>query len=227
MLFRSITMFHECGHGLHHMLTEIDALGVSGINGVEWDAVELPSQFMENFCWEWEVLKQMTAHSQTGEPLPKDLFEKMIRAKNFQNGLATLRQLVFSTMDWRLHSEFVANQAQASDILALSRRVNDEIHVTPQPDISRWINTFSHIFAGGYAAGYYSYKWAEVLSADAYAAFEETAQSTGSVVNSVTGNKYRQEILAVGGSRSAAESFKAFRGREPEIDALLRHGGLS
>ena len=222
-----ITMFHECGHGLHHMLTEIDALGVSGINGVEWDAVELPSQFMENFCWEWEVLKQMTAHSQTGEPLPKDLFEKMIRAKNFQNGLATLRQLVFSTMDWRLHSEFVANQAQASDILALSRRVNDEIHVTPQPDISRWINTFSHIFAGGYAAGYYSYKWAEVLSADAYAAFEETAQSTGSVVNSVTGNKYRQEILAVGGSRSAAESFKAFRGREPEIDALLRHGGLS
>ena len=136
-----ITMFHECGHGLHHMLTEIDALGVSGINGVEWDAVELPSQFMENFCWEWEVLKQMTAHSQTGEPLPKDLFDKMIRAKNFQNGLATLRQLVFSTMDWRLHSEFVANQAQASDILALSRRVNDEIHVTPQPDISRWINT--------------------------------------------------------------------------------------
>jgi oligopeptidase A len=222
-----ITMFHECGHGLHHMLTEIDALGVSGINGVEWDAVELPSQFMENFCWEWEVLKQMTAHSQTGEPLPKDLFDKMIRAKNFQNGLATLRQLVFSTMDWRLHSEFVANQAQASDILALSRHVNDEIHVTPQPDISRWINTFSHIFAGGYAAGYYSYKWAEVLSADAYAAFEETAQSTGSVVNSVTGNKYRQEILAVGGSRSAAESFKAFRGREPEIDALLRHGGLS
>ena len=222
-----ITMFHECGHGLHHMLTEIDALGVSGINGVEWDAVELPSQFMENFCWEWEVLQKMTAHSQTGKSLPRELFDKMIRAKNFQNGLATLRQLVFSTMDWRLHSEFSASQSQATDILSLSRRVNHEIHVTPQPDISRWINTFSHIFAGGYAAGYYSYKWAEVLSADAYAAFEETAQITGSVINAATGNKYRHEILAVGGSRSAADSFKAFRGREPEIDALLRHGGLS
>jgi oligopeptidase A len=222
-----ITMFHECGHGLHHMLTQVSALGVSGINGVEWDAVELPSQFMENFCWEWEVLQKMTAHVETGETLPKELFDKMTAAKNFQNGMSTLRQLVFSMADWKLHSEFQAEKAQPRDILALSKSINDDIHVIPQSDISRWPNTFSHIFAGGYSAGYYSYKWAEVLSADAYAAFEEAAKKTGSVLDKATGERYRQEILEVGGSRSAAESFKAFRGREPQIDALLRHGGLA
>ncbi|WP_370626452.1 M3 family metallopeptidase [Polynucleobacter sp. 30F-ANTBAC] len=221
-----ITMFHECGHGLHHMLTKVSALGVSGINGVEWDAVELPSQFMENFCWEWEVLQKMTAHVETGETLPQSLFDKMIAAKNFQNGLGTLRQLVFSMADWKLHSEFTPENAQATDVLALSKSINDDIHVIPQSEISRWPNTFSHIFAGGYSAGYYSYKWAEVLSADAYAAFEEAAKKTGSVLDQATGERYREEILEVGGSRSAAESFKAFRGREPKIDALLRHGGL-
>jgi oligopeptidase A len=222
-----ITMFHECGHGLHHMLTQVTTLGVSGINGVEWDAVELPSQFMENFCWEWEVLQQMTAHVDTGEALPKALYDKMIAAKNFQNGMATLRQLVFSLTDWRLHSSFDPHQAKPTDILKLSKELNDQIHVIPQSDLSRWPNTFSHIFAGGYSAGYYSYKWAEVLSADAYAAFEEAAKVTGSILDQATGERYRQEILEVGGSRPAAESFKAFRGREPQIDALLRHGGLA
>jgi len=222
-----ITMFHECGHGLHHMLTQVNTLGVSGINGVEWDAVELPSQFMENFCWEWEVLQKMTAHIDSGESLPRHLFEKMIAAKNFQNGLGTLRQLVFSLTDWRLHSSFNPHEADQSAVLQLSRAINDEFHVIPQSDISRWPYTFSHIFAGGYAAGYYSYKWAEVLSADAYAAFEEAAEKTGSILNAEVGQRYQREILAVGGSRSAAESFVAFRGREPEIDALLRHGGLA
>ncbi|MEY3863732.1 MAG: hypothetical protein RL183_617, partial [Pseudomonadota bacterium] len=222
-----ITMFHECGHGLHHMLTQVGSLGVSGINGVEWDAVELPSQFMENFCWEWEVLEKMTSHVETGETLPKSLYEKMIAAKNFQNGMSTLRQLVFSLTDWRLHSNFDPHSAKPVDILQLSRQINDQVHVIKQSDLSRWPNTFSHIFAGGYSAGYYSYKWAEVLSADAYAAFEEAAKKTGSILDEATGERYRQEILEVGGSRSAAESFKAFRGREPEIDALLRHGGLA
>jgi oligopeptidase A len=222
-----ITMFHECGHGLHHMLTQVGSLGVSGINGVEWDAVELPSQFMENFCWEWEVLEKMTSHVETCETLPKSLYEKMIDAKNFQNGMGTLRQLVFSLADWRLHSSFDPHSAKPEDILQLSRQINDQVHVIKQSDLSRWPNTFSHIFAGGYSAGYYSYKWAEVLSADAYAAFEEAAKKTGSILDEATGERYRQEILEVGGSRSAAESFKAFRGREPKIDALLRHGGLA
>lgn len=221
-----ITLFHESGHGLHHLLTQVGALGVSGINGVEWDAVELPSQFMENFCWEWEVLEKMTAHAETGEPLPRELFEKMLAAKNFQNGFTTLRQIVMSLTDWRLHSTFVAKAAQEHAVLDLSRRIADEYGIVAQPEISRWINSFSHIFAGGYAAGYYSYKWAEVLSADAYSAFEEAAKLTGSVLDAQTGARYREEILEVGGSRSAAESFKAFRGREPRIDALLRHGGL-
>ena len=222
-----ITLFHESGHGLHHLLTQVGALGVSGINGVEWDAVELPSQFMENFCWEWEVLENMTAHTETGKPLPRELFEKMLAAKNFQNGLATLRQIVMSLTDWRLHSSFDATHAKDHAVLDVSRLIAAEYNIIAQPEISRWINTFSHIFAGGYAAGYYSYKWAEVLSADVYSAFEEAAKLTGSVLDAKTGARYREEILEVGGSRSAAESFKAFRGREPSIDALLRHGGLA
>ena len=222
-----ITLFHESGHGLHHLLTQVSALGVSGINGVEWDAVELPSQFMENFCWEWEVLEKMTSHIETGKPLPRELFDKMLAAKNFQNGWMTLRQIVMSLTDWRLHSRFDAKNAEGQAVLDLSREIAEEFNVIAQPEISRWINTFSHIFAGGYAAGYYSYKWAEVLSADAYSAFEEAAKLTGSVLDPVTGARYREEILEVGGSRPAAESFKAFRGREPSIDALLRHGGLA
>ena len=222
-----ITLFHESGHGLHHLLTQVSALGVSGINGVEWDAVELPSQFMENFCWEWEVLEKMTAHAQTGKPLPRELFDKILAAKNFQNGLATLRQIVMSLTDWRLHSSFDAIGAHGHAVLDVSRNIANQYNIIPQPEISRWINSFSHIFAGGYAAGYYSYKWAEVLSADAYSAFEEAAKLTGSVLDAKTGTRYREEILEVGGSRPAAESFKAFRGREPSIDALLRHGGLA
>ena len=221
-----ITLFHESGHGLHHLLTQVSALGVSGINGVEWDAVELPSQFMENFCWEWEVLEKMTAHAETGKPIPRELYEKILAAKNFQNGYMTLRQVVMSLTDWRLHASFDPDSAKGQAILDVSRRIADQFNVIPQAPISRWINTFSHIFAGGYAAGYYSYKWAEVLSADVYSAFEEAAKLTGSILDEETGIRYRQEILEVGGSRPAAESFKAFRGREPNIDALLRHGGL-
>ncbi|ACD16992.1 M3 family metallopeptidase [Paraburkholderia phytofirmans] len=221
-----ITLFHEFGHGLHHMLTRVDELGVSGINGVEWDAVELPSQFMENFCWEWDVLSDMTSHVETAKPLPRDLFDKMLAAKNFQSGLGTLRQIVFSMFDMQLHTGFDASGTKNATELA--SEINARFHVVPQAPFSRWPNTFSHIFAGGYAAGYYSYKWAEVLSADAYAAFEEAAQTaSGSVLDQATGLRYRKEILEVGGSRPAMESFKAFRGREPNIDALLRHNGMS
>jgi oligopeptidase A len=221
-----ITLFHEFGHGLHHMLTRVDELGVSGINGVEWDAVELPSQFMENFCWEWDVLSDMTSHVETAKPLPRDLFDKMLAAKNFQSGLGTLRQIVFSMFDMQLHTGFDANGTKNATELA--NEINERFHVVPQASFSRWPNTFSHIFSGGYAAGYYSYKWAEVLSADAYAAFEEAAQAaSGSVLDQATGMRYRKEILEVGGSRPAMESFKAFRGREPNIDALLRHNGMT
>ena len=222
-----ITLFHEFGHGLHHMLTQVNERDVSGISGVEWDAVELPSQFMENFCWEWEVLKHMTAHVETGEPLPRELFEKMLAAKNYQSGLQTLRQVEFSLFDMLLHS--LAEPATTGDaILALQRQVRDEVAVLHPPAYSRTPHTFSHIFAGGYSAGYYSYKWAEVLSADAYAAFEEAAQQNGhSTLDVSTGRRYRQAILEAGGSRPAMESFKAFRGREPSIDALLRHQGMA
>jgi oligopeptidase A len=221
-----ITLFHEFGHGLHHMLTRVDEQGVSGIYGVEWDAVELPSQFMENFCWEWDVLTDMSSQVETGAPLPRELFDKMLAAKNFQSGLGTLRQIVFSMFDMTLHVDFdPAAQQSAND---LAREINTRFHVIPQASFSRWPNTFSHIFAGGYAAGYYSYKWAEVLSADAYAAFEEAAKTAnGSVLDTATGSRYRREILEVGGSRPAMESFKAFRGREPRIDALLRHNGMA
>ena len=217
-----ITLFHETGHGLHHMLTQVNERDVSGIAGVEWDAVELPSQFMENFCWEWDVLKHMTAHVDTGEALPRTLYDKMIAAKNFQSGMQTLRQIEFSLFDMLLHTE----HNPADDFMALLNQVRAEIAVLPSPAYNRMANTFSHIFAGGYAAGYYSYKWAEVLSADAYAAFEETALADGTP-NPETGRKYRESILEVGGSRPAMESFKAFRGREPQIDALLRHQGMS
>jgi oligopeptidase A len=221
-----ITLFHEFGHGLHHMLTRVDELGVSGINGVEWDAVELPSQFMENFCWEWDVLIDMSSHVDTGATLPRDLFDKMLAAKNFQSGLGTLRQIVLSMVDIVLHTDF--DPAGAKSVIDEARDINERFHVVPQAPFSRWINTFTHVFAGGYAAGYYSYKWAEVLSADAYAAFEEAAKATnGSVLDVQTGIRYRREILEVGGSRAAMDSFKAFRGREPSIDALLRHNGMT
>ncbi|MCU4119181.1 M3 family metallopeptidase [Variovorax sp. N23] len=220
------TLFHEFGHGLHHMLTQINERDVSGISGVEWDAVELPSQFMENFCWEWDVLQHMTAHVDTGLPLPRALFDKMTAAKNFQSGLQTLRQIEFSLFDMLLHTEYDAAKAQPGGVMALLGQVRSEVAVMPSPAFSRTPNTFSHIFSGGYAAGYYSYKWSEVLSADAYAAFEETAGASGEP-SIETGRKYRQAILEAGGSRTAMESFKAFRGREPQLDALLRHQGMS
>ena len=216
------TLFHEFGHGLHHMLTQVNERDVSGISGVEWDAVELPSQFMENFCWEWEVLRHMTAHVDTGEPLPRALFDKMVAAKNYQSGLQTLRQIEFALFDMLLHS----SHDPAQDFMPLLQAVRAEVAVLPSPAFNRSAHTFSHIFAGGYAAGYYSYKWAEVLSADAYAAFEETLQSDGSH-DIETGRRYRKAILEAGGSRTALESFKAFRGREPSLDALLRHQGMS
>ena len=215
------TLFHEFGHGLHHMLTQVNERDVSGISGVEWDAVELPSQFMENFCWEWDVLKHMTAHVDTGESLPRALFDKMLAAKNFQAGMQTLRQVEFSLFDMLLHTSF----DPASDVMALLNEVRTEVAVIKAPPYSRTAHTFSHIFAGGYAAGYYSYKWAEVLSADAYAAFEEALEK--GVPQIEIGRKYREAILEAGGSRPAMESFKAFRGREPTIDALLRHQGMA
>ena len=216
------TLFHEFGHGLHHLLTQVNERDVSGISGVEWDAVELPSQFMENFCWEWDVLKHMTAHVDTGEPLPRALFDKMLAAKNFQSGMQTLRQIEFSLFDMLLHTA----HDPALDLMPLLNQVRAEVAVLQPPAWSRTAHTFSHIFAGGYAAGYYSYKWAEVLSADAYAAFEETVDSSG-LPNVETGKKYRQAILEAGGSRPAIESFKAFRGREPTLEALLRHQGMA
>jgi oligopeptidase A len=214
-----ITLFHEFGHGLHHLLTEIEDLGVSGINGVEWDAVELPSQFMENFCWEWDVVRGMTRHVDTGESLPRALFDKMLAAKNFQSGMQTLRQIEFALFDMLMHSSFEAGGAKS--ILDLLDEVRAEVAVLIPPAFNRFPHSFSHIFSGGYAAGYYSYKWAEVLSADAYGLFEENG-----VLNPDVGARFRSEILAMGGSRGAMESFTAFRGREPSLEALLRHNGL-
>ncbi len=213
-----ITLFHEFGHGLHHLLTEVEELGVSGINGVEWDAVELPSQFMENFCWEWDVLKHMTRHVDTGETLPRALFDKMLAARNFQAGMAFVRQLEFSLFDMLLHTDF---DLAGGSLLALMDEVRSEVAVVPYPSFNRTAHAFGHIFGGGYAAGYYSYKWAEVLSADAYAAFEESG-----VLNADTGARFRREVLARGGSRPALESFMAFRGRKPDIEPLLRHNGM-
>ena len=214
-----ITLFHEFGHGLHHLLTQVDVPGVAGISGVEWDAVELPSQFMENFCWEWDVVSGMSAHVETGAPLPRALFDKMLAAKNFQSGMITVRQIEFALFDMLLHSDF---DPVGGDWRALLDEVRREVAVNFPPAYNRFVNSFSHIFAGGYAAGYYSYKWAEVLSADAYAAFEEHGGA-----NAETGAAFWREILAVGGSRPAMVSFKAFRGREPALDALLRHNGMT
>jgi oligopeptidase A len=213
------TLFHEFGHGLHHLLTRVDYLGVSGINGVEWDAVELPSQFMENFCWEWDVLAPMTAHVDTGAPLPRALFDRMLAAKNFQSGMQTVRQLEFALFDLRLHHDHDPSGPKTP--LDLLDEVRARVAVVRPPAYNRFPHNFSHIFAGGYAAGYYSYKWAEVLSADAYSLFEENG-----VLDPQTGHRFWSEVLAVGGSRPALESFVAFRGREPKIDALLRHNGM-
>jgi oligopeptidase A len=222
-----ITLFHEFGHGLHHLLTQVGELDVSGINGVEWDAVELPSQFMENFCWEWENLSGLTAHIESGEPLPRSLFEKMVAARNFQSGLFMLRQIEFSIFDMKIHSGLIpdpkaAPAAVGREIETMLWTIRREIAVLIPPQFNRFAQSFSHIFAGGYAAGYYSYKWAEVLSADAYAAFEEAGLDHYPEV----GEKFWREVLAVGGSRPAMESFKAFRGREPQVEPLLRHNGL-
>ncbi|MCL4761024.1 MAG: M3 family metallopeptidase [Burkholderiales bacterium] len=218
-----VTMFHEFGHGLHLLLTRVDVPGVSGIEGVEWDAVELPSQIMENWCWERDVLESMSAHVRTGEKLPRPLFERMVAAKNFQSGLGTLRQVEFALFDMLLHTEYLPGRrgphADAQAVLAAVRR---EVAVVPRPDYDRFMHAFGHIFAGGYAAGYYSYKWAEVLSADAFSLFEEVG-----VLSPEAGARFRDEVLARGGSRPALESFVAFRGRPPQIDALLRHNGMT
>ena len=213
-----ITLFHETGHGLHHLLTQVDEVGVSGINGVEWDAVELPSQFMENFVWEYDVLAQMSSHEETGAVLPKELFDKMHAAKNFQRGMFLVRQMEFALFDMEIYHQ--EDEGRLKEWPQILDKVRQEVAVTQPPAYNRFALSFSHIFAGGYAAGYYSYAWAEVLSADAYAAFEESDDVAE------TGRRFWKEVLAVGGSRSAAESFKAFRGREPSIDALLRHSGF-
>ncbi|KQN97235.1 MULTISPECIES: M3 family metallopeptidase [Stenotrophomonas] len=213
------TVFHEMGHGLHQLLTRVGELAVAGINGVEWDAVELPSQFMENFCWEWERVQAMTAHVDTGAQLPRALFDRMLAARNYQSGMFTVRQLEFGLFDMLLHSQY---QPAQESVLQLLERVRGEVAVNFPPDWNRFPHQFSHIFAGGYAAGYYSYKWAEVLSADAYAAFEEAPEQVAE-----TGARFRDEVLSRGGSRSAAGNFRAFRGRDPRIDALLRHSGMA
>ena len=221
-----ITLFHEFGHGLHHLLSKVDHAGVSGIHGVEWDAVELPSQFMENFCWEWEVLSRMTAHVDTGAALPRELYDKMIAAKNFQSGMQMVRQLEFSLFDMHLYHDFDPDCPKTP--LQLLDEIRRRTSVVIPPAWSRFPNNFSHIFGGGYSAGYYSYKWAEVLSADAYSAFEEARgdDNQGGVLNPVVGARFRDEILAVGGSRPSMESFRAFRGRAPSPAALLRHNGM-
>jgi oligopeptidase A len=215
-----ITLFHETGHGLHHLLTRGEELGVSGIHGVEWDAVELPSQFMENYCWEWEVVEGMSAHVDSGATLPRALFDKMLAAKNFQSGMMAVRQIEFSLFDMLIHADF--DPKSGLTVMDVLNQVRQEVAVLLPPAWHRFPNSFSHIFGGGYGAGYFSYKWAEVLSADAYAAFEEA----GNPFDASTGKRFLDEILSVGGSRPAIESFKAFRGREPSVDALLRHSGM-
>ncbi|MEI7569160.1 MAG: M3 family metallopeptidase [Alcaligenaceae bacterium] len=233
-----ITLFHESGHALHALLSEVDEPGASAFSAVEWDAIELPSQFMENFCWEWSVLQRLTAHVDTQEPLPRDLYERMTAARNFQSGMQTVRQVEFSLFDILIHNH--RQGLSIAEVLTQLDQVRDEVAVMRPPSWHRFPHSFSHLFAGGYGAGYYSYKWAEVLSADAFEAFEEaatraakTAHATGQMLETVgaldasTGERFKQEVLAVGGVRPAAESFKAFRGRAPRMDALLRHSGMS
>jgi oligopeptidase A len=213
-----ITLFHEFGHGLHHMLTQVDEIAVSGISGVEGDAVELPSQFMENFCWEWDVLQRLTGHVETGQPLPRALFDRMVAARHFQSAVGLLRQCEFALFDMRLHAE----PGAATRVQQVADETSAEVAPLQPPPDYRFGNSFTHLFCGGYAAGYYGYAWAEVLSADAYGAFEEAG-----VFDAATGERFRRQILEVGGSRPALESFRAFRGRDPQIDALLRHQGLA
>jgi oligopeptidase A len=213
-----VTLFHEFGHGLHHMLTRVDELAVAGISGVEWDAVELPSQFMENFCWEWDVISRLSSHVSDGTALPRTLFDRMLAARNFHSAPALLRQVEYALFDMRIHLE----PAAADGIQRVMDEVRREVAVFELPPFQRYQHSFSHIFAGGYSAGYYSYKWAEVLSADAFSAFEESG-----LFDAETGRRYRREILEVGGSRDAMDSFRAFRGREPSIAALLRHHGIA
>lgn len=213
------TLFHEFGHGLHHMLTQVDVAAVSGINGVAWDAVELPSQFLENWCWEPEALTLIAGHYETGEPLPQALLDKMLAAKNFQSAMFTVRQLEFALFDFLLHS-----RPEGANSLEIQRLINDvrgKVSVVPVSPENRFQNSFSHIFAGGYAAGYYSYKWAEVLSADAFSLFEENG-----IFDPATGQKFLHTVLEQGGSRDAQDLFTEFRGRGPKIDALLRHSGI-
>ena len=214
------TLFHEFGHGLHHLLTQVDCLGVSGIHGVAWDAVELPSQFMENWCWEPESLALISGHYQTGEPLPDALFKKMLAAKNFQSGLQMVRQIEFSLFDFRIHMEY--DPKNPGQIYPILEQVKQQVAVVQTPPFNRFPNSFSHIFAGGYAAGYYSYKWAEVLSSDAFSLFEENG-----IFDQATGQAFLQNILEKGGSEDAMDLFVAFRGRKPTIDALLRHSGIA
>ncbi len=214
------TLFHEFGHGLHHMLTQQTVAAVSGINGVAWDAVELPSQILENWCWEPEALAFISGHFETGDPLPQALLDKLLAARNFQSGIMMARQVEFSLFDFLLHRDWTSGSPQ--DVQAALDAVRERVGIVPLPDFNRFQNSFSHIFAGGYAAGYYSYKWAEVLSADAYSRFEEEG-----VFNRETGSEFQREVLAVGGSKDAMEAFVAFRGREPSIDPLLRHSGIA
>lgn len=229
-----ITLFHESGHALHALLSEVDEPGVSAFAAVEWDAIELPSQFMENFCWEWQVLQRLTAHVDTKEPLPKDLYDRMKAARNFQSGMQTVRQIEFSLFDIQLHNR--VQGLSIAEVLTQLDQVREEVAVVHPPSWHRFPHSFSHLFAGGYGAGYYSYKWAEVLSADAFEAFEEAAARSANSAHQAaaslgtldpeTGMKFRREVLAVGGTRPAAESFSAFRGRPPKMDALLRHSGM-
>lgn len=212
------TLFHEFGHGLHHMLTKIVYADISGISGVPWDAVELPSQFMENWCWEPEALSLISSHYQTGEALPLEMLEKMLAAKNFQSALMMVRQLEFSLFDFKLHHQY---QPKVTDVQTLLNEVRQQVAVLPPPEFNRFQHSFTHIFAGGYAAGYYSYKWAEVLSADAFSRFEEDG-----IFNAETGTEFREKILEMGGSEEPMVLFKSFRGREPSVDALLKHSGI-
>ena len=224
-----ITLFHETGHALHALLSEVDEPGAAAFASVEWDAIELPSQFMENFCWEWAVVQKLSAHVDTGEPLPRALYDRLVAARNYQSGMQTVRQIEFALFDMLMHDR--AKGASIGEVLELLQEVRKEVAVLFPPAWHRLPHAFSHLFAGGYGAGYYSYKWAEVLSADAYEAFEEAAaRQAGNALGTLdpaTGARFRREVLAVGGSRPAADSFAAFRGRAPRIDALLRHSGMT